>query len=81
MHRFWATPGHARSLAYKQKGRDESWSLETLKVTSKDEVLIPRENAQCHPLMFRLPVEFPPSLRTIVVEDTIFRVLDEPSGA
>ena len=77
MHQLVATPGHAQSPTYGWKASYEIWSLGTLEITSKNEFLIPRERPHEQPERFRLPVALSPSLLTIVVEDTVFRVTDQ----
>ena len=81
MDQLVATPGHAQGPTYGWKASYEIWSLGSLKLTSKNDFLIPRESPQKQPERFRLPVALSPSLLTIVVEDTVFRVTDQQSEA
>ena len=81
VHRLVATPGHAQYPTYGWKASYEIWSLGTLKITSKNDFLIHRERPQEQPEKFRLPVALSPSLLTIVVEDSVFRVTDQQSEA
>ena len=81
MHQLVATPGPAQSPTYGWKASYEIWSLGTLKITSKNDFLIPRERPEEQPERFQLPVALSPSLLTIVVEDTVFRVTDQQSEA
>ena len=76
-----ATSGDAQSPTYAWKAVYEIWSLSTLEITSKHDFLIPRERSEYGDEWFQLPVAFSPSLRTIVVEDIVYRVTDESSGA
>ena len=81
MPQLVANPRHAQSPTYGWKASYEIWSLGTLKISSKNEFLIPRERPQEQLESFRLPVALSPSLLTIVVEDTVFRVSDQQSEA
>ena len=81
MHQLVATPGHVQSPTYGWKASYEIWSLGTLEITSKNDFLITRERPQEQHERFRLPVALSPSLLTIVVEDTVFRVTDQQSEA
>ena len=81
MYQFVATPGRSQSPTYGWKASYKIWSLDSLKITSKNDFLKPRESPEEQPESFRLPVALSPSLLTIVVEDTVFRVTDQQSEA
>ncbi len=76
-----ATPGQAKGPKYGWKAAYEIWSLQTLNIISRNDFSILREIPQHESERFQMPVAFSPSLRSIVVEDTVFRITDELSGA
>lgn len=80
VHQSMATPGQAKGPKDGWKAAYEIWSLETLNIISRNEFSILREIPQHQSERFQMPVAFSQSLRSIVVEDTVFRITDELSG-